>query len=259
MSPAPFDAVAKRYDQEFTHSRLGRELRERVWKRLAVHFPPGSRVLELGCGTGEDATWLAASGVSVVATDQSPAMLEVARKKTRGSVELAHLDLTCPEADFLNGTFDGAFSNFGGLNCVEDLQPLARSLARWLRPGAPVVLVVMSPLCLWEILWNLARLDPRTAFRRWKRGGSEARIEGHPLQVFYPRPSRLAEAFEPELHLVQWRGLGVALPPSSLAAAMERHQGLFRFLRRLENWTSQLKPFSFLGDHTILELQKGSP
>ena len=47
---ATFDAVAEDYDREFTHTLLGRELRARVWQRLAARFPVGSRVLELNCG-----------------------------------------------------------------------------------------------------------------------------------------------------------------------------------------------------------------
>ena len=41
----------------------------------------GERVLELNCGTGEDAVHLARRGVRVLATDNSPRMLAAARSK----------------------------------------------------------------------------------------------------------------------------------------------------------------------------------
>ena len=42
-------------------------------------FHAGERILDIGCGTGEDAAHFAARGVQVHATDASPAMVQVAR------------------------------------------------------------------------------------------------------------------------------------------------------------------------------------
>ena len=257
---APFDAVALDYDREFTDTALGRALRERVWRRLAARFPAGARVLELNCGTGEDAAWLARRGASVVATDQSEAMLDVARKKVAGlPVQFARLDLAAPSlesCDLSLETFDGAFSNFGGLNCVADLRPLARFLAACLGPGAPLVLVVMGPFCLWETGWNLLRGRPRAAARRWRRGGAAAHIGGQTVTVHYPRPGRLARLFAPDFCPLGLTGLGVALPPSLLAGAMERRRRLFRTLGAVEDRIARLWPFPLLADHYILELER---
>jgi SAM-dependent methyltransferase len=256
---APFDAVAPDYDREFTYTALGRALRGRVWRRLEARFAPGGRVLELNCGTGEDAAWLAERGLSVVATDQSEAMLAVARRKTAGlPVELAQLDLSAPSLEpyaLSLAPFSGAFSNFGGLNCVADLRPLAQSLAAWLRPGAPLVLVVMGPFCLWETGWHALRGHWRAAARRWRSGG-QARIGGQTVRVFYPAPGQLARIFAPEFRAVRLSGLGVALPPSLMAAAMERHEWLFATLGALEDAVSGLWPFPHLADHYILELER---
>ncbi|MCB0209302.1 MAG: class I SAM-dependent methyltransferase [Anaerolineae bacterium] len=76
-----FDAFAADYDHDFTHSTLGQLLRPRVWAKLAEHFNPGDHVLELACGTGEDAVWLAKHGVHVTATDGSAAMVGQAKAK----------------------------------------------------------------------------------------------------------------------------------------------------------------------------------
>src|SRR5262249_31530444 len=80
-STEAFDHIGARYDVEFTNTELSLWFRHRVWERLGVLFKPGQRVIELGCGTGEDAIWLAKRGVQVLATDGSPAMIaETARK-----------------------------------------------------------------------------------------------------------------------------------------------------------------------------------
>ena len=44
-------------------------MRAAVWARCAARFRPGFRILEMNCGTGEDARWLASQGMQVLATD----------------------------------------------------------------------------------------------------------------------------------------------------------------------------------------------
>ncbi len=43
---------------------------------LLAHLPPRCRVLEIGCGTGRDAAFLASNGFRLVAADASAAMLK---------------------------------------------------------------------------------------------------------------------------------------------------------------------------------------
>jgi SAM-dependent methyltransferase len=252
-----FDGVARNYDGQFTHTALGCELRARVWQRLGARFPTNSRVLELNCGTGEDALWLAARGVTVVATDGSQAMLAVAQQKTAGAwVEIVRLNLAQPQADFPPVSFDGAFSNFGGLNCVADLRPLAHALSLWLKPGAALILVVMGPLCPWEIFWHLLHIQPRTAFRRWAPGGTAARIGKQTVKVYYLWPGELARIFAPQFRVVQLTGLGILLPPSHLGHLVERWPGIFQRLARLERRLAGYFPATVLNDHYVLELER---
>jgi len=101
---APFDAVAERYDAEFSRTLLGGWLRERVWAELETAFPThaGARVLELGCGTGEDAIRLAQRGISVFATDVSAGMLRAAAAKA-AALDAAALDAAALDATALAG------------------------------------------------------------------------------------------------------------------------------------------------------------
>jgi SAM-dependent methyltransferase len=216
MTTAVFDTVAETYDAAFTETRLARFLRARVWHYLEESFRTGQRVLELGCGTGEDAAWLARRGISVLASDVSPGMLAVAARKTHGlDVELAQLDA----ADFsLSGSFDGAFANFGVLNCVSDLRRLAERLP--IRSGGRFVAVAMGPFCAWETAWYLLHGDLARATRRWRPAHAE--IGGARLPVRYPSPHRLARAFEPPFALRSCAGLGALLPPSYLSHLVER-------------------------------------
>src|SRR5215472_13401162 len=80
--PAPFDTVADCYDEIFTISKIGQAQRASVWKELEKTFHSGDRILELGCGTGIDACFLAQRGVAVVACDASSQMIELAQRRT---------------------------------------------------------------------------------------------------------------------------------------------------------------------------------
>jgi SAM-dependent methyltransferase len=259
LRPAAFDAVAEEYDRAFTNTRLGRWLREGVRERLAAHYSPGMRVLEIGCGTGEDAIWLAQRGVHVTATDVSAAMLDVARRKAEiagvgDQLTFRRFDLGTYELDVMG--FDGAFSNFGPLNCVDDLPSAARVLADAVSPGGRVVLVVMGPWCVWEMAWYLAHGQARLAFRRWHAGGVTARIRSDQLRVFYHAPAQLREACAPWFHPSGMRGIGVFLPPSSLAPWVERHPRAAGLLRVVEAHLAGQWPFRLLGDHYLIELER---
>src|SRR5579864_4510315 len=205
-----FDAVAENYDASFTESAIGQAQRSAVWSELETAFRPGDQALEIGCGTGVDACFLAERGVSVLACDSSQEMIRVAHERTRGSAlqfDGGSVELRVWPAEQI-GTlapdrlFDGAFSNFGVLNCVADLRSFARDLATKLKPSAKALLCLMGPCCLWEITWFLAHGDPRRAIRRFRRGGTMASVgEGGRVHVYYPTVKALARAFAPEFIL----------------------------------------------------------
>jgi SAM-dependent methyltransferase len=278
---APFDGAARSYDREFTLTPIARLLRMAVWARLDTHFHPGMRVLELGCGTGEDAVRLAQRGVRVMATDASSVMLAVTRSKAEcagvaGLVETLRLDLNALASTSPAVPYDGVFSNFGPLNCVADLGLLAAHLSAWTNSGTRVVLVLMGPFCLWEIAWHLAHAHPRAAFRRWSRRGVLAQIGAETVRVWYPSPGRLAQLFAPAFRTLRVCALGVLVPPPYLQRSkvigpqaggsaqpsrvsdMNGTTGdrLVTTLSRIEQHIAHRWPFNQCGDHYILELER---
>jgi SAM-dependent methyltransferase len=198
-SSAAFDGSAQHYDSDFTHTAIGQWLRARVWERLA-QFQSGAHVLEIGCGTGEDAVWLAKRGVHVVATDASPAMLDQTRRKAHAE-NVAHLitiqllDLNALPAPAEFGNLDGVYSNFGAINCTSDWAGLADLLGKIVSRDGKVMFGVMSPFCLWETLWHGVHLDFKTASRRWNGKNTSVLADGATLEVFYPRVRRLQKDF----------------------------------------------------------------
>ncbi len=261
MPPAPFDTVAAEYDAAFTEHRLGRWLRAAVWDRLEAAFAPGDQVLELGCGTGEDAVYLAQRGRRVHVTDGSSAMLEIARHKAllKGAgdrITFSQLDLNTLDPNHLpTQKYAGIFSNFGALNSLPDRRPLAEALARWIRPGGRLALVVMGPLCPWEWGWYLAQGRVRTAFRRFRPGSIAHLGEGATMRVWYPSPRRLRKEFGPYFRHRETVGIGVLLPPTFAQGLVDRRPGFFERLAVLDRRIGGVFPGTWLNDHylTIFE------
>jgi 2-polyprenyl-3-methyl-5-hydroxy-6-metoxy-1,4-benzoquinol methylase len=258
-----FDAVAGAYDADFTHSRLGVWLRDTV--RDYIPFRADDHILELGCGTGEDALWMGRHEIRVTATDSSSEMLSRARRKIESVglssiVSLAQLDMNriSEHTDDDNIRYDGVFSNFGGINCVEDRTKLARYLAERIHSGSKVVLVVMSPYCPWEIFWSLLHGKFSTAFRRFKKGGMAHVGEDQYVRVWYPSPRTLQREFVPYFKRIQTIGVGVLLPPTYLDHLVERYPKLFANFAKMDRWLGRYFPFTWLCDHYLMILERQS-
>ena len=261
---APFDAIAERYDETFTKSKVGRAQRASVWKELERAFRPGDRVLEIGCGTGVDACFLGEHGVTVVASDSSPQMIAVATRRVREDGKdrsVFPLLLAAEDIASLRNKecFDGAFSNFGALNCVADLEQFAKDLAFLLKPGATALLCWMGSRCLWEIAWYLARRKPGKAFRRFRRAGVTARLaEDATVRVHYPSVRQLARAFAPQFRLVSIQGIGVSVPPSYLETWVNRFPRLFDLSVRADSLLGACPGVRGFADHILLEFRRES-
>ncbi len=262
QTPVAFDALAGVYDDIFTDSCIGRAQRAVVWREINRCFPPGRSVLDFNCGTGADALHLARRGVNVVACDVSSEMIGVARRRLQraglaSSVEfhvLATEDLRHLRAP---SAFDGALSNFAGLNCVEDLQALGSDIAALLKPGTALVICVFGRWCLWEMLWYLCRGSPRKAVRRVRRGGCAARLgEGVSVQVRYPSNRDLKRALAPHFLLKEWFGVGVAVPPSYLELLAVRYPRLLRLCSFLDRGLSRTPVVKGLADHRLFIFER---
>ncbi|AUX70180.1 SAM-dependent methyltransferase [Porphyrobacter sp. HT-58-2] len=91
---------------------------------------PGARVLELGCGGGQDAARMKARGFAVDATDGTPAMVAKANERWNVGARVMAFDELDAEA-----AYDGVWAHASLLHCPRDALPGV--LARIHRALAP--------------------------------------------------------------------------------------------------------------------------
>jgi SAM-dependent methyltransferase len=244
-----FDRVAATYDERFGRNPVGLLFRHTVQERLRASFPAGARVLDLGCGTGEDAVFLAERGVHVHAVDVSSAMVERTRAKAaaQGLAEWVHAERRgLEDLAGLPGPFDGAYSNFGALNCV-DLAGLGARLGGLLPSGAPILLSFMGPAPLPAVV------ERALTGRGEPRGRRPARVGGVALAVRHPG---LGEARRLLGSAFQWRrafALGVLVPGPEHEEWVRRHPMAFGLLAAAEGLVRGWPVLRGLGDHLVLE------
>lgn len=99
-----FASFAARYDDEgFTQATED----ELVFLAELLDLSPGTRVLDVGCGTGRHAVPIAAMGAEVTGLDQSPAMLErAAARAGAAGAEVTWVEADAREVPDHLGAFD---------------------------------------------------------------------------------------------------------------------------------------------------------
>src|SRR5258708_315206 len=118
-----FDSVAVDYDGPGGNNALIQARRSEMWRILDATFAAGSRLIDLGCGTGLDAVRMARVGHHVTATDWSQRMVERTRQRAEREQLADRVQTIAVGAHELfrsdgQAQFDGAYSNLGALNWV---------------------------------------------------------------------------------------------------------------------------------------------
>ena len=277
---AAFDSVAADYDGPRGNNAAIQDMRAEMWRWLDATFAPGSRLIDLGCGTGLDAVHLAEAGHRVLATDWSPRMVERTQERAGlagvagrvramavGAHELHRLsggELDAWPADRAGetsedaaaGGFDGAYSNLGPLNCVPDLRAVSRECARLLRPGGALVFTVIGRHCPWEVLHYARQRRWDRATIRYARGTVPVGMNRQTIWTRYFTPGEFHRDFAAEFELEHVRGICVFAPPPYLVDFKQRHAAwhdrLWRLDRRVAGWPGLRQ----LGDHFLVVMRK---
>jgi ubiquinone/menaquinone biosynthesis C-methylase UbiE len=254
--------AAETYGEVFAETLIGKMTRDVVWEALDAGFRPGSRVLEVNCGTGIDAIHLAGRGVSVLSCDISPRMVEIARQSAERAGVHSRLEFRVLPTEQLSKLeselkLDGAFSNFCGLNCVQDLSEVSRNLARVLKPGAPVIICMLGRFTLWEKFRYFVKADWKNVFRTFQPTNSVAAQSGVKVRYFSRR--KIVESFAPEFALRRFKGIAIAVPPSNMDHWARRFPTIARALAKIDRVICKVPVLRSLGGCILLEFERTGP
>lgn len=261
-----FDKVAAQYDSLYGHQGENPGviwMKDRNWELVSAALQPVTRLVELGCGTGEDAVRFAQQGKFVLATDLAPAMVSATAQRAESHALTDQIAarvtpsaaIGALAAEFGPASFDGAYSGFT-LMYEPDLPAVGRGLALLLHPGAPLVVTVLSQRCLWEVLWWGLRGHPIGAFRRFKRWTKSQIGAGEKLPATYYTPADLRRAFRPHFTLRRATALNLIKPPSFIDPFYQRHAALFDRLLPLEMRLRAWPLLNSLGHAFVAEFER---
>lgn len=253
-----FNAVSEIFDMKF-ENEITRTLRSKIYYEVERLIPQGGSILDINCGTGIDALHFAMRGYNVTGVDISAKMLEEAQRKVK--------TIGKPLCKFYQGSFealpskidaqyDVAFSNFGGLNCNDNLEVVAKELARVVKSSGFIVGVIMPPFSLWETASYLLRGEFQQAFRRLDPQTHATGFSDKTFTVYYHSPAKIALALAPYFGIGQIIGLNIISPPPHAVRFPMRFPRLCNFLNRCDETIGTLPILRAIGDHYIVIAKK---
>ncbi len=247
--------------QEYEDLHLGNN--KTVWQRNLVYrhvlkfVDKGAEILEINAGSGIDAVFLAKQGFTVLATDLSQGSEVFFKKKIASNDYDGRLTFNRLSYDSLKTLqprkFDHVFSNFGGLNCVENPEKILNSLSHLLRAKGKVTVVIMPKLYPGE--WILGLKNRKKAFRRLSGGPVMANVEGEKISVWYHSLKKLKKDLSSQFDFVKAESLGIFLPQND-NFGIQRPR-IFSVILRLNSFL-RLFISPGIGDYYIATFQKNS-
>lgn len=250
-----FNKASSSYDKQFSFTSIGKAQREQVWKYTdSLNIPNDSSILEVNCGTGEDANLWQKRGSTILATDISSGMLNVARQKFP-HIHFQQLDVN--QLGELQLSYDVLFSNFGGLNCLaqEELKAFFTHAHGKLNENGKLILIIMGKKCWWDKLFLILKGKWSIRNRRNANEALSINVDGTTVKTWYYSPTEVKQLAQGQFEVELLKPVGLFVPPSYLANYFEKKKGLLNLLKFLDRIFS----FSFLSnraDHYFICITK---
>lgn len=254
-----FDIASITYDITFTNTSIGKAQRKQVYNQLKEILATEKQlsILELNCGTGEDANYFHTNNHKVTATDISLGMITEAKKKYE-DINFKQLDINKLHQNEFFEKFDFIFSNFGGFNCLSKHQIITffDSVNKKIAKNGIISLVIMPKKTFWEKIYFSLKGDFSKGKRRNTTTSVAANVDGVDVNTWYFNPDEISK-IATNFIVKKIKPIGLFVPPSYLQSSFLGKKTMVHFLSFLDS----LFAFSFLAkyaDHYYIELQKKS-
>jgi SAM-dependent methyltransferase len=261
-----YSAMAPTYDMSIGMNPVAARSKALAMRRLVALAPPSSRLLDIGCGPGQEAVTLARRGYRVFGIDSSAGMVELARERAQGlpagAATFAQMRASdVGELALQAQHFDAAFSFYAVLNLEPRVEPVAKGVFSLLDPGAPFLVGLLNPTVLFELalypaalrLKGFRKASQRPVRLKVSRGASDA------VGCFLYSPRAFARLLAPWFTLESFESVHLFLPPPD--ERMLRFPTLVRGVNRMESRLESRWPFRSLGYFSLLTFRRkeGSP
>lgn len=256
LSAAEFyDSIADNYDKQLEKGLLEKIMRNKFHNKLLNDFKPGDNILEISCGTGTDAVYLAKHGIYITATDISGRMIEVTNSKVKKENLFEYVKTITIDTEkiILNSEekYDGIYSNFDGLNYIDNLNAFVKTISNAFKPGSIAVFTVLNKKCLWEFIYYFLKFHPFKAFNNLRE-----REKNYINKMTLYTPGKFANFFKKDFKIKSITGFGFLIPPDGLTGIQMKFRWLFEKLEKFDVFISSIFPFRNFCDHYIVELEK---
>jgi ubiquinone/menaquinone biosynthesis C-methylase UbiE len=256
-----FNSIAERYNYTDSSNVILTWMRSIVHEIYLKYIPKNSFILELNAGTGIDAVFLAQHGYKIYAADISDKMISVLNNNAREFINNGLIKSDIKSFDEISEitecNFDAVISNFGGLNCINNFAKLSNDLSNKLKPDGLFIAVVMNKIIPWEIIYFMAKLNIKQAFRRFNKNGIFVPLNNqYSVLTYYFTPAEFYNFFKNNFKKVKLYSLALKTPPPYLAGFFIKFKTLLKIFMKIDNLIKSFPPFNYFGDHFILIMRK---
>ncbi|MEO0254455.1 MAG: class I SAM-dependent methyltransferase [candidate division WOR-3 bacterium] len=212
-------------------------------------------LLEIGCGTGTDTEFMVKRVKKILALDLSIGMLKRAKEKIKnGKVYL--INMKAEDIDLLRKKFDGAYSSFGVLNCLYELESFFDKLSKVLKKNSIFVFSIINRFYFFDFIFFLIR--KYNFFKKRLKGYGKITVDGKEYDCIarYYSYKYVIRCLKKNFRVIKIFALPFLVPPSYLRPHRKLPSFILKILFKIENFLFLRYPFNIMGEQLIFVIQR---